>query len=216
MATYDDDTNGTTADDNAALVRIHPERGGTEHVTGDVVGEEPYRPRKGNPSNLIHGAVPEEYRHMTDKQIRFVEMYCGPAHFNAKVAAKMAGYRDSNTGGDTRRIPDVAALIDATLDVMALTRAEILAELTRVALSPMEHFGQLVRPAFVDKDGVQYDAIVKLDYSAKMKALELIGKARAMFTDKVNLSGELGVTVREYREGTPIERAPNDEKGGGL
>jgi hypothetical protein len=37
-----------------------------------------------------------------------------------------------------------------------------------------------------------------------------------MFTDKVNLSGELGVTVREYREGTPIERAPNDEKGGGL
>lgn len=146
------------------------------------------------------------FRELTLKQERFVLAYVGEAHFNGAKAAKLAGYTglDENlrfTAHDNLTKPHVRARVNELLAAIALTPEEALAELREVALAPMVQFMQVIRPAEVDDDGNEIAPMqVRLDYSAKLKAIELIGKGHGMWLDKTEHSGAVTV-VREYVDG---------------
>ena len=134
----------------------------------------------------------DEQPKLTPKQDRFVRAYCGEARFNASKAVILAGYQTKNPndlGYQLRNAPHIRARIDAVLEATTLTGREILQELTDVA---MRGLGEYVEIVATDKDGIPIAA--KMDAHAKMKALELLGKSRQLFTDNVNLHGDLGVT----------------------
>jgi phage terminase small subunit len=137
---------------------------------------------------------------LTLKQERFVSAYLGEAKGNGAAAARVAGYsRPYEAAYDNLKHPDIRAAIDERLAVEALTAAESLAELSRVAMAPVEAFMQVIRPA--DETGAAMT--VRLDYSAKLKALELLGKYLGLWKDKTEHSGNVTV-VREYTDGDDV------------
>lgn len=146
------------------------------------------------------------FRELTLKQERFVLAYVGEAHFNGAKAAKLAGY--SGTDEQLRKMayenktkPDISARIGELLRADAMSPEEVLAELRAVALTPTSHFMTVTRDAETDDDGEEIAPMqVRLDYSAKLKALELLGKGHRLFTDKQEVSGNLTL-VREYVDG---------------
>lgn len=129
-------------------------------------------------------------RQLSGKQRAFIDAYIGPARFNATEAARIAGYSDpQQSGWENKQNPDIRARIDAFLDAETVTATEILHELTDVGMRGLHEFVTITR---YDADGNPISA--KMDASAKLKALELLGKNRGMFTDKVDVTGDLGVT----------------------
>lgn len=136
---------------------------------------------------------------LTPKQRRFVDAYCGPARFNASEAARLAGYSETSAariGYDLKKTPYIRARIDEILDAHTLTEPELLHELTDVAMRELHEFVEITR---YDKDGEPVAA--KMDASAKMKALELIGKARGTFTDKLQVELDEIPALRILRMG---------------
>lgn len=130
---------------------------------------------------------------LTPKQELFVAEYCGAARFNATLAAKRAGYSEKTAyskGHELKNIEAIRARIDEMLTAHTLTSTEILRELTDVGIRRLNEFIDIVR---YDKDGNPIAA--KMDATAKMKALELLGKHRALFTDKVEHSGSVAVPI---------------------
>lgn len=127
---------------------------------------------------------------LTDKQRRFVDAYCGPARFNATRAAVMAGYAEKSAyqkGYELKNVEDVRAHIDAYLNTDSMTTTEILHELTDVARRPID--------SFIEVREYGQDVSAKMDANAKMKALELLGKAHQMFTDKQQIEMDGGLRV---------------------
>lgn len=121
-------------------------------------------------------------------QQKFVDAYCGPARFNASKAARLAGYSEKSAGRighELKNTQHIRARIDAHLDANTLTAPEILHELTDVAMRALDEYVEITR---YDEDGNPVAA--KMDAHAKMKALELLGKARALFVDKQVIEGE--------------------------
>lgn len=117
---------------------------------------------------------------------RFVEAYCGEARFNASAAARMAGYSERTAGQKGYQLKNsskIRARIDEYLDANTLTAPEILHELTDVAMRGLDEYVEVRR---YGDDEVS----AKMDAHAKMKALELLGKARNLFTDKLQVEGE--------------------------
>ena len=135
-------------------------------------------------------------KQLSGKQRSWISHYVGDSHFNATDAARRAGYSDPvQSGWENKTNQDIVARVDEILDAVALRGNEILGELTAVATAPTKHFMQVVIPEKVDEDGdVISEMVVRLDYSAKMKALELLGKNRRMFSEKVELSGTFTFT----------------------
>ena len=114
---------------------------------------------------------------LTPKQRRFVEAYIGTANGNARKAAELAGYVGSpNTqkqiGYANLKHEGIQAWIKFRLDnMMACLRAdEVLALLTETALTSekMHH---------------------------RLRALDLLGKYHAIWTDKLDVSGEVVYSV---------------------
>ncbi len=119
---------------------------------------------------------------------KFVLAYIGEARFNATRAATIAGYKDpAQSGYEVKRRADVRACVDALLAAYALTGTEILAELRDVALRGLDES--------IEVRGFGDNLSARMDASAKLKALELLGKHHALFTDNVNLSGVVAVEV---------------------
>jgi phage terminase small subunit len=138
------------------------------------------------------------FRDLTLKQERFVLAYVGEAKGNGTEAARQAGYSDPEVSAfNNKQNQAVRARIDELLRAEALTAAEVLAELTAVAKSPTDHFMQVVMPA---DDETGREMIVRLDYGAKIKSLELLGKYHALFTDKQEINAKV-TQVREYVDG---------------
>jgi phage terminase small subunit len=130
---------------------------------------------------------------LKDKQEAFVLAYIGEARFNASKAARMAGYSDVSAGTEGYRLlknAHIRARIDKHLEAMTMGAAEVLAELTDVASAEWRDFLTIKR----DKDGEIVD--VRMDLTAKIKSLELLGKNYKLFTDSLNLSGDLTSSVR--------------------
>lgn len=118
---------------------------------------------------------------LIDRAEAFAVAYVGPARFNATAAARIAGYKDpAQSGWELKKNLDVRARIDELLAESTLTAKEVLRELTEMALAPTSHYQQITQ---VDEDTGEVLS-VRQDYSAKTKALELLGKHHRLFVDK--------------------------------
>lgn len=127
------------------------------------------------------------------KAERFAVAYVGAARFNATEAARMVGYTDPEQAGwRLKKVVEVRARIDELLDAETLNDKEVLRELTAVATAPTSHYMQVQHTDPETGEAVS----VRQDYGSKVKALELLGKNRGLFTDKVEHSG--GVLIRGY------------------
>jgi phage terminase small subunit len=143
---------------------------------------------------------------LTAKQQRFVERYLGECRGNGARAAREAGYK-----GDGRQVAyenlrheTIRARVEEYLEAEAVSAGMILAELSAIALAPDSHFITVVRPADPAR-GIPMT--VKLDYSAQVKSLELLGKFHGLWTDKVRHSGTVQTVVCEYADRSPAHLA---------
>lgn len=130
----------------------------------------------------------------TDRQQRFIMAYLGEARCVGVRAAKLAGYEGTDeslrvTAARLLANANVRARIDEVLQAEALSAAEVLRELTAVATAPTTHFMQVIQPA--DEESGQ-PMMVRQDYGAKVKSLELLGKFHKLFTDKTEHLGKDG------------------------
>lgn len=130
---------------------------------------------------------------LTAKQERFANAYVGKARCNASEAARLAGYSEKSAsviGHDLKKTSHIRARIDELLQANTLSPVEVLRELTDVGMRGLHEFVTITR---FDADGNPVAA--KMDASAKIKSLELIGKAYGQFTDKVQHSGEVSIPI---------------------
>ncbi|MCA1668302.1 MAG: terminase small subunit [Thermomicrobia bacterium] len=132
----------------------------------------------------------EPTKDFTTKEKRFINAYLGPAAGNASEAARLAGYKDGGEFGyRLLKKVEIRAHIDAVLMAEAMTPAEILHELRDVGTAEWRDF---ITVRTNPRTGETVE--VKMDLSAKMKALELNGKYHKMFSEKMELSGNLTFT----------------------
>lgn len=125
-------------------------------------------------------------RGLADKQQRWIEAYVGVARFNATEAARLAGYSDpKNSGNANKRNAIIRAHVKEWLADHTLSADEVLRELTDVGSADWQHFVTVKR----DRDGDIVDA--RMDLNAKIKSLELLGKAYGLFTDKLDVKGTM-------------------------
>lgn len=138
--------------------------------------------------------VPMSDSKLTNKQLAFVAAYLhgdeeGNGRFNATKAAIAVGYSPKTAaarGSEMRNDPQVSARIAEELDNRFLSGDAVLSELAEVATAPWREF-LIIRTNPKTGETVE----VKMDLSAKIKALELYGKHQQLFTDKLHLSGEI-------------------------
>lgn len=129
---------------------------------------------------------------LSPKQEAFVQAYIGPARFNASAAARIAGYKDPGQAGYIlKKNEEVRARIDDVLNALSLNAAEVLSELTDVATAEWRDFVEVL---LRDDDGNPIKT--RMDLSAKIKSLELLGKHHQLFSDNLNING--GIEIREY------------------
>ena len=134
---------------------------------------------------------------MTPKQQCFVEEYL--VDLNATQAAIRAGYSARNADkigpellGKTRVAEAIAEAIQARSERTEIDQDWIIKQLKGVYEASMEG-----RPV-CDKDGNEKG--FSFNPSAANKALELLGRHLGMFTDNLNLSGEVALTHEQALE----------------
>lgn len=136
---------------------------------------------------------------LTAKQKAFADAYVGPAKLNGTEAARIAKYKGSD--GTLRVVahenltkPNVRAYIDDLLTADSMTAVEVLREISDVARSEWRDHLQIVTDPKTDEV-----VFVKMDLRSKVNALELLGKAHKLFTDKIESQNT--VLIREYADG---------------
>lgn len=146
---------------------------------------------------------------LTPKQDTFVREYL--VDLNGKQAAIRAGYSPKSaevTASKLLRVPKVAEAIAAARNQRAertnVSADRVVEELARLAFVDLskayDEHGNLLKPAEMPDDvkaalaGVDFaktgDRIGR--FTAKERALEMLGKHLGLFTDKVQLSGKDG------------------------
>lgn len=138
---------------------------------------------------------------LADRREAFVNAYIGPARFNGTRAAKMAGYSETSArqaATELLSFPSIRARINAALEADALSAQAVLRELTDIAAAEWRDFTE----TRTSMSGESYQV---MDLAAKVKSLELLGKAHKLFTDKTELSGGMQVVVRDY-----VDEGPRD------
>lgn len=122
---------------------------------------------------------------LEDRHLKWAMAYVGEANFNATQAAIIAGYPKRSAhvrGHEVKHRKDVRERVEAHLAEYAMTQNEWLYQTAAVARMPLDAFVTIIA---TDKDGNPIAA--KMDASAKMKGLELLGKANGSLTEKVQL-----------------------------
>ena len=129
---------------------------------------------------------------LTDRQAKFVDEYL--VDLNATQAAIRAGYsekRASEIGYQQLQKTTVQEAIAEAMEKRSKrvqrTADDVMRDLAAIRADAM----QIVH----DKDG----NAVMLDKPSAIKTLELEGKHLAMWTDKQQLSGDVGLTVKVTR-----------------
>lgn len=135
-------------------------------------------------------------RKLTLKQQRFADNYIESA--NQTDAAIKAGYSKKtarSTGSELMDKPHVRAYIDARLaekeSELVAKQDEILSFLTSVMRGEIREQVPLL-------DGDGYQKLAELDAAQpkdRIKAAELLGKRFAMWTDRQQLDGNVGVVI---------------------
>lgn len=135
-----------------------------------------------------------EQRKLTTKEAAFVAHYLGDAKFNGTKAAILAGYSERSAysiASENLKKPEIIARVRDELATRAMPAEAVLAELTDVATAEWREFVTILS---WDEEGKPLQ--VKMDMSAKIKSLELLGKHHQLFSDNLNVTG--GIEVREY------------------
>ena len=143
---------------------------------------------------------------LTNKQFLFCEHYIQTS--NATLSARLAGYsgKDDNayavTGHDNLRKPKIRAYLAERYKEFAMTSDEVLMRLANIARASLTDYcdeNGTIDWKRVHKDGYALKSIKKgskLEFESKLRALELIGRAHAMFTDKIAPTDPTG--TKEY------------------
>lgn len=128
---------------------------------------------------------------LTEKQRRFVEAYMGKAAGNATEAARLAGYKGNNNtlrvvGSENLAKPAIAMAVGQRqkADPLIADRTERQRFWTRVMRGE-----ERVRK-FLKIDGETVEVEVDPDYSDRLKAAELLGKASGDFVQRVAVGGD--------------------------
>lgn len=142
--------------------------------------------------------------HLPEKRRRFVEEYL--IDRNGTQAAIRAGYSPKSAteqASSLLRIPNVAAVVEEaskeTSEACAITAEYVLTSLKAVAdrcmqATPVMVFSREGPVQKIDEDG---NAVWEFDSQGANKALELLGKHKKLFTDKVEASGPNGAPLVE-------------------
>lgn len=176
--------------------------------------------RKQKPSrvNRLGFSFEKGVRAMTRKQERFVEEYL--VDLNATQAAIRAGYSPASAqqiSSEMMSKPVVRARIDTAMAELSkrtgVSQERVIRELAKVAfVNPTDvidfESAKLLDSATSDDtaaiasvkvktiptaDGMGVEREIKV--ADKLKALELLGKHFGMFTDNINLHGDMGVQI---------------------
>lgn len=155
---------------------------------------------------------------MTKKQERFVEEYL--IDLNATQAAIRAGYSTETAGAigaENLKKPQIRARIDAAMAELSkrtgVNQERVIRELAKVAFvnaaDVIDFDTATIRSGAAREDtaaiaSVKVKTIPTADgegvereikVADKLKALELLGKHFGMFTDNINLTGDVGVQI---------------------
>lgn len=133
---------------------------------------------------------------LTDKQKLFVIEYL--KDLNATRAAKAAGYSEDTAyaiGWENLRKPEIKEIIDKQLEdtlqeSKAALKARLIGELKDVA------FGDTGIELLRDKEGEVYDIRI----TDKLKAIDLLGKYLAIWTENHNITGTIQTEITVSRE----------------
>ncbi len=151
---------------------------------------------------------------MTGKQQLFVEYYLGTANANASKAARLAGYANPRVSGcNLLKRPEIRALVQARLNVVAMEANEVLEQLTAHARGSMADFISF------DEHGEPFVDLQKGSVAGKLplvkrignrggaweielydaqSALVQLGKYHRLFIDKIETTSEITAVSIEY------------------
>ena len=160
----------------------------------------------------------------------FVSYYLGVSAGNATDAARRAGYSHPDVLGPRLvKKSSVSAAINARLDQVALTADQILARLSEVATGGVSDFLEVTESGYPRFDFArakkrgkmkllrkfkQTETGVEIEAHDPIKALDMLGKFRRLWSDKPD-DGDKKVHVRvEYVDTGPVApaaREPEDD-----
>lgn len=132
---------------------------------------------------------------LTKKQELFVKEYL--IDLNATQAAIRAGYSEKTSysiGEENLKKPVIAAAIQEEMDKRA-KRIEINADyVLNTIVETIERCKQEIEPIFEGTgENRAFTGEFRFDSSAVLKGAELLGKHLKLFTDKVELTGEISL-----------------------
>lgn len=151
---------------------------------------------------------------MTPKQERFCQEYL--VDLNASQAAIRAGYSKRTAGSQGDRLlkkvetaTRIQELKKTRVERTEVTADQVINALARIAnIDPRRMYderGVMIPPSNLPDDiamavaGIEHgDKGIKIKLNDRLKALELLGRHLAMFTDKVESSVRLGGNVTIY------------------
>ena len=162
---------------------------------------------------------------LTNKQFLFCEHYIQTS--NATLSARLAGYSGKNDnsfaamGSRLLRTVKIRAYLADRYKEFAMSSDEVLMRLANIARASLTDYcdeNGTIDWAKVHKDGYAFKSInkgSKLEFESKLRALELIGKAQAMFSDKLEVAGgDTPITIRVEYSDDYTAPATSDTEGG--
>jgi len=143
---------------------------------------------------------------LTNKQFLFCEHYIQTS--NGTLSARLAGYKCKNdaafrsVASENLTKPNIRAYLSDRYKEFAMTSDEVLMRLANIARASLTDYcdeNGTIDWKRVHKDGYALKSIAKgskLEFESKLRALELIGRSHAMFTDKIAPTDPTG--TKEY------------------
>lgn len=162
------------------------------------------------------------------RQRLFVSYYLGVSSGNATDAARRAGCPHPEVAGHRLlRNVNVRAAIDAKLDQVALTSDQILARLSEVATGGVSDFIEVTEGGFPRLDFAsakkrgkmkllrkfkQTETGVEIETHDPIKALDMLGKYRRLWSDKPDGDGNTIKVSVEYIDTGPVAPAARESE----
>lgn len=132
---------------------------------------------------------------LTEKQKRFADYYIETG--NAEDSARKAGYSEATARGHSHKMLQNVAILKYIDSKVAEKKREQIAKQDEIlsyltSIMRGEHTEEVLRGV-----GKGAQVVDRLEVTAKdrIKAAELLGKRYALWTDKQQIDGNLGVTI---------------------
>ena len=158
------------------------------------------------------------------KQFLFCEHYIQTS--NGTLSARLAGYKGNDAtlasvACENLRKPKIRDYLADRYREFAMTADEVLMRLASIARASLTDYcdeNGTINWEKVHKDGYALKSVKKgskLEFESKLRALELIGKAQALFTDKLEVAGgDKPINIRvEYSDDYTPPAASNSTLG---